>query len=429
MDAYKREFIKLAIEGKLLKRIWYLIISGEIFKRSWTYLLNGLDRKIGILARAIYKKTIPVNSKKVFFHTQESCYTCNPKYICEELHKKRPDIEIVWRIANKKESGVPSCFEKAPLNSIKYFYEIFSSKIIITNSFLYLGEPFSLKRDQTLIETWHGSLGIKRHSKDVMNDSKLRKRALIKTGKMTTYCISNSTLETDSLKSTYWPHTPMLEYGHARNDLFFPQFAAKRCELKKSFCSERNLDDNVHFIMYAPTFRNAQNFDCYALDFDSVLDTVTSKFGGEWYILLRYHPALLKVYKKRGLSYSSTTDRIINVTEYFDMQELIAITDIAITDYSSWIYDFILLRKPGFIFATDIEQYNNERGFYYPLESTPFAIAHNNYELLQNILAFDEVSYLKKLEEFLKDKGCIEDGHASERIVALIEKVIDNSPL
>lgn len=107
------------------------------------------------------------------------------------------------------------------------------------------------------------------------------------------------------------------------------------------------------------------------------------------------------------------------------MQELIAITDVAITDYSSWIYDFMLMRKPGFIFATDIEEYNTERGFYYPIESTPFPIAVDNDELIDNILKFDETSYATNLEKFLEDKGCVEDGHAAERAVDLIYRILN----
>ena len=124
---------------------------------------------------------------------------------------------------------------------------------------------------------------------------------------------------------------------------------------------------------------------------------------------------LRKVYKNRDMLRGA--ENVIDVTGHADMQELISMADIAITDYSSWIYDFVLQRRPGFIFATDIELYNNERGFCYPLEQTPFAIATNNEQLIENILAFDEKEYLPKVEAFLEDKGCMEDGHASERCV------------
>ena len=139
-------------------------------------------------------------------------------------------------------------------------------------------------------------------------------------------------------------------------------------------------------------------------------------------MLLRYHMSVRKVYQKRDQLRAGHDDMVIDVTGYPDMQELMTIADIAITDYSSWIYDFVLQRRPGFIFATDIELYNNERGFCYPLETTPFAIATNNEQLMQNVLAFDQDAYLEKVEEFLQDKGCMEDGHASERTV---DKVLE----
>ena len=104
--------------------------------------------------------------------------------------------------------------------------------------------------------------------------------------------------------------------------------------------------------------------------------------------------------------------------------ELMLLADIAITDYSSWIYDFVLTRKPGFIYATDLEQYDNERGFYYKLETTPFAIAKNNRELVNNIQNFDMDAYQAKVEEFLQGKGCVEDGKASYRVVEKIKEII-----
>ena len=100
------------------------------------------------------------------------------------------------------------------------------------------------------------------------------------------------------------------------------------------------------------------------------------------------------------------------------------VADAFITDYSSCIYDYVLTRRPGFIYATDISQYNNERGFYYPLEQTPFPISTNNKELLKNIENFDENLYLKKIDQFLLEKGCIDDGHASERIAEKIAQIM-----
>ena len=282
-----------------------------------------------------------------------------------------------------------------------------------------------MKKKQTLIETWHGSLGIKRFGKYDYKSSWRWVRGAIATGRMTDYCITNSSFVSASLRNTYWEKTPMMEFGHPRNDLFFDTNRERRELLRGKLCEEWEVDPNCKFVMYGPTFRDNQSFDCYDVDFERLLDALEEKFGGTWAVILRYHPSLEKVYKKKAYVQLESGRRVIDATKYIDMQELIAVADIAITDYSSWIYDFMLRRKPGFIFATDIELYNTERGFCYPLETTPFPIATNNEELINNVTNFNEEEYLTKLEVFLADKGCVEDGHASERVVDLIQSIIE----
>ena len=114
---------------------------------------------------------------------------------------------------------------------------------------------------------------------------------------------------------------------------------------------------------------------------------------------------------------------IVDATQYVDMQELLAASDCLITDYSSCAFDFMLTRRPVFLFATDVQQYDMERGFYYPLEATPFPVAHNSEELMRRIDEFDMDVYAARIEAFLQGKGCMEDGHASERVVKLIEQI------
>ena len=101
------------------------------------------------------------------------------------------------------------------------------------------------------------------------------------------------------------------------------------------------------------------------------------------------------------------------------------IADVGITDYSSWICDYILTGRPSFIYASDLESYEEERGFYYPLEETPCPIAKNNEELIQCIEKFDERLYEKKLKNFLSRRGCLEFGNASVKTVEKIKEIMN----
>lgn len=408
MNRFVRVIAKNAIEAKLLLRI-----------------RENLDEVIGRFARMLLRWATPIQENKVLFHTQEDRYCCNQKYLCEEFRKRNlgEELDLVYVIPTKGQRGtVPHDVRTVRRGSMEYFQEMFSAKYIFTNSVLYVNRGFKLKKDQVLFETWHGSLGIKRFDRNSYKSSWKWVRGAINTGKMTTYCVSNSTFEEDVYKNSYWPNTECLRYGHPRNDIMFDNYAEQRARVKAEFLAKHELSEDTHFILYGPTFRDSKNFDCYDIDMDGILEAARQRFGGEWKLLLRYHMTLRKVYKARDQLRRQHNENVIDVTGYDDMQELISMADIAITDYSSWIYDFVLQRRPGFIFATDIDLYNNERGFCYPLETTPFAIATNNEQLKENILAFDQDAYLEKVESFLKDKGCMEDGHASERTV---DKVLE----
>ena len=104
------------------------------------------------------------------------------------------------------------------------------------------------------------------------------------------------------------------------------------------------------------------------------------------------------------------------------MQELLVAAEVGITDYSSWAYDYVITKKPLFIYATDIEKYDGTRGFYYSLETTPFPICRNNEELHDNVVSFDQGQYLNKCDAFLEEKGCAETGEAAVKIVEFIKK-------
>ena len=117
-------------------------------------------------------------------------------------------------------------------------------------------------------------------------------------------------------------------------------------------------------------------------------------------------------------------DYVSDATSYDDMQDLLLCTDAGVTDYSSWIFDFVLTGRPGFIIQLDAEDFANARGFYYPIETTPFPIAADSREFAENIRKFDEEAYAKDVKRFLKERGCMEDGHAGERIVKHINSLM-----
>ncbi len=181
-----------------------------------------------------------------------------------------------------------------------------------------------------------------------------------------------------------------------------------------------NIKKDTKICLYAPTFRNSDSISCYDLDYNRLHEALVKRFSGDWVILVRYHFRLknTKIPKK----YENT---VINVTNYPDMQELLCVTDFGITDYSSWICDYVITKRPGFLYTTDIEKYiDTERGFYHTLDYYPFPICKNNDELYNKIINFDDKKYLKDVNSFLRKVNCYEKGDASKKVVDKMNKLI-----
>ena len=438
------------MEGKLLRR---LAVNVKIF---WVWL----DRKIGNITRFCVMPFYKVKNNSILFLPLQHGVACNPKYISDELIRRKLPIDIYWSVnrAQYAKMKVDHIYSKlAPdgiideedpdynalqeyvkehvhfvrPNSLAYFQAAGSAKVLVTNELL--GDkfyPFPIKKSQITTETWHGSLGIKRFDLSHYKTNLSWPEAAKRTGRLTSYCFSNSTFEENVFRETFWEKTPMLRLGHARNDIFFDNYENMRKFLRNEFIVKHPSLTRVEegqeeapeyqFALYAPTFRDSHNFNVFKLDPEMVLEALRDRFGGHWKLLVRYH----NNDKKTGAAKKNTikSPDVINVTSYPDMQELLSFTDVAITDYSSWIFDFVLTGKPGFIFAMDIDEYYNERGFYFGFEDTPFTVAKDSETLAENIRNFDAESYPAKVKAFLDDKECVDDGHASERIADQIEE-------
>lgn len=416
---------KYEVKGKLGQ------IQRRAAEKSFFKFINlRIQQKTDLFISYLTKKYISystrgkVEKNKIIFMHYNNVYQCNPKYICDEIIRQGLDYDIVFVTSKKLMDEFPLPFPPevrvVARNSLEHFYEAATARVWVDNAVCFPWNYVPKKKDQLYINTWHGSMGLKKIDASNITDSHWKKSADI-ASEITNVMISNSAFETMVYRTTYWPNSKVkvLEYGHPRNDILFCD-EEKKAEIKRKVCEFFEIEEDCKLILYAPTFRDARNLDCYDIDYNRVLNAARERFGGNWKILNRYH---FKVAKKLA-SVKAIRDNpdILQGNKYPDIQELMAAADIGITDYSSWICDFVLTGRPGFIYANDLKDYDKERGFYYPLDSTPFPIAENNDEMESNILNFDSDKYSSDVKDFLEARGCKEDGNAAKRVVRLIKK-------
>ena len=100
------------------------------------------------------------------------------------------------------------------------------------------------------------------------------------------------------------------------------------------------------------------------------------------------------------------------------------IVDVTISDYSSVALDFANLRRPVFLYASDINEYRKMRGLKEMYFLLPFALCRTNDELQNAIINFDKHNYQCRLDEFQQIYGSVDDGYASERFVEKLKSFI-----
>ena len=227
--------------------------------------------------------------------------------------------------------------------------------------------------------------------------------------------ISGCTFQTKLLRDSFWYKGEILEDGIPRNDIFFNR--DDHAQIKRRLQEAYGIEETDRIVLYAPTFRRDKSIEPYRIGWERVIAEFRRFFDDENVtVLLRLHPNLIACTDVTTLLNSP---RVKDMTRYHDMHELLCISDMLITDYSSSMFDIPMLGKPCMLYATDISQY--DRGYYFDFKDLPFPLATTEDELLKNIREFDNEAYMRKVRNFFDTYiGPKDEGKASESITEWI---------
>jgi len=361
----------------------------------------------------ILNKIYGVEEKKVVFISfGGKSYSDNPRAISEKLYEMRSDFAIVWIFNNPEEKRkiVPDYVKCVKNNTYSAFKELATAKFWVDN----FGKAvYTYKsKAQIYIQTWHGDRGFKK----ILYDShKVSPNAYYIEQDICDLMLSGSDYYDQVIRSAFKYAGKVMKVGSPRNDLLFHYSNRYIFNIKKSI----GLPIDKKIVMYAPTLRRfaqGKEQEIADIDLESTLGALENKTGQRWICLIRAHSAV------RGFANSpENSNRIIDVTRYEDMKDLLLITDLLIPDYSSSAGDFALLKKPIILYQPDRDKYLLEdRTFYFDIDTSPFTVVFNQDELLAAIQELDEKKVLKQCEEILEFYGTVETGHASRSVVEYI---------
>ncbi len=365
----------------------------------------------------IVRMLFGVNKKKVLFISfGGKTYSDNPRAISEALSKEAPDAEIVWLFGDPegKKGIVPENVRCVNTSSLWRIYKELATASVYVNNFVFPKFPKSKK--QLFIQTWHGDKAFKTVLHDSPNAPKDRVISLQIPG-YCDYAVAGSAYGEKQYRSAFWYKGEVLMKGTPRNDRLVSGDTEEAIGIK----AKLGINGDTKILLYAPTLRREQREkrelqEIKNLDIAATLSRLEERDKCKWVCLLRAHPAMVGLQNKRE------DKRIIGASSYEDMGDLLLISDMLITDYSSCAGDFALTGRPVVLFQADRQEYlEKDRTFYFDMEDSPYFIAETQEELEAILSDMTEEKAKENCKKILEFYGDCETGHASETVAKIIK--------
>lgn len=373
----------------------------------WDY--NTTHDLLRLLRRKDAKKTI------LFMSEQSEKLGTNIMSVADRMVERgmEKDYNLLYSaratVANPH-YGIPSWLE--------VLWKMAQSDMIFLDDHAPILDWITLKDDTTLIQLWHAGAGFK--SSGYSRWGHTGCPAPNGCHRQYKYGIAGSRHIAHFFSEVWGINTEnVLPTGMPRMDEFLdPDYrAAKEVELRKQY----PFINGKKVILFAPTYRGKNHFDAHypyqLIDFERLY-----KFcGDEYVVLFKMHPWVSEpVPIPKGYE-----DRFADVNKYPNINDLFYVTDLLITDYSSNIFEFSLMRKPMLFFAFDEIQYSFSRGFHRDYEeSAPGKVCHT-FDEVMTALETQDFDY-EKVEEYVDVHFDYIDSGASDRVIDWI--VLGNIP-
>ncbi len=342
-------------------------------------------------------------------------YACNPKYITETILKTVPGkYELIWAFQKPekfkylKDKGI----KLVKFNSIKRFYYEATAKVSINNVGSFSWIP--LRKGQEHVNTWHSGLDLTGCAlTEPRNDVIMKKTLKMSTRETTLFLASNKLFTHYSMKRQFQYTGKVLKYGLPRSDDFLN---GNRPAIEKKMRNKLGINENTVVIMYAPTWRYAGIKAMPLISLSEISKAMHDRFGNNYLVMKRAHHLT-------GKNQIENEKHIIDVSDYPNIQELITVCNIVISDYSSLIWDSALAGAYIILYTPDVKEYSIERGMYTSIYKWGFPVALNQEELNSEISKIDLDKGKEMADKHLKKFGSYETGEASNKFCEWLAKL------
>ncbi len=395
-------------DESVLKRFLAFVFWRFSQVSSCKVALWTVKRFIFRLCYSFYKLRKVENNKITFISLRRNDITGNFAFVYDKL-KDDKNLNINF-ILNENTIAYMSFKE------IRTFTKACAtSKVVILDEFTPQIHYINLKPETKLIQLWHAcgafkTFGFTRLSKPKGSPQPTRNhRSYDYVTVSSTYCKKCHSegfgIATDNVVAT----------GIPRTDVFFDEEYKKNARDK--FYSEYPQFKDKKIVLFAPTFRGMVKETAFYPTEMFDLKKVCSNLPDDYVFIIKHHPF---VSDKQPIP-EQYKDRIIDLSENSELNDLLFVSDVIITDYSSLVFEASLLDIPMIFYVFDLEKYINDRDFYFDFKLyAPGKIVYSQEQLIDAISNGDFCT--EKIRPFADMFFDYRDGKSTERVVNLIYK-------
>lgn len=359
---------------------------------------------------------LPIQNKVVLASNSSIKLQGNMKYIYEELKSQDYNCKVVLLLHNTKNTFNGKLLYLYQM--IKGVYHLATSKCFIVDDYYYPIYIITPKEETTIIQVWHACGAFKKFGYSVLDKSFGATESFAKNVKIHSnydyVLVSTKNVSKIYAEAFNMDIKKIISIGIPRTDIFFNE--TKKEHITKYLYDKYPILKKKKIILYAPTFRGDSKF---LADNKELLDFVSmyKELKDEYVMILKLHPFV----QKNDILDDNLKDFIIDLSDYDDINELMLISDVLISDYSSVIFEYALLEKPMYFYAPDLVEYIKERDFYFNYEDfVPGKIIKSTNDLINSIQ--DEEYDLKVVKDFKDYFFDYKDEKSSQRFIEILLK-------
>jgi CDP-glycerol glycerophosphotransferase len=330
-----------------------------------------------------------------------------------ELRSRRPDLELLWGVVDWS-VVVPEGGRALLIESREWYAALGSSRYLCRN--IEFDRYFRKRPYQGYLQTFHGypfkSMGTSlwrvqgRPESVIAAECARRAEAWDAIVVPESFCI-------DLYRREYGFTGNALVTGYPRNDALV---TADTASVRSRVLGHLGIDEDRIVVLYAPTWRDTGATGAWSAKFFDDLDlkALAEHLGDRYAVLLRGHNYNLR----EGLSH--TTGKVWDVSAYPEINDLLLAADVAVLDYSSIRFDWLITGKPVVFFVPDLEDYLRSRKVLFDFSPTaPGPLLATTAEVVEALLDLGSVvsEYAAARELFNKEFNRLHDGHATERVI------------